>query len=502
MAPRKTRQKAEFGDFQTPERLAADVCGLPAKRGLRPKSILEPTCGLGSLLIAALERFETAETTLALDINEKHVAALRDKIAQGPHARRTEVRHGDFFTTDWRRILDSLPSPVLVIGNPPWVTNAELGLLGSSNLPEKSNFQNHNGFDALTGKSNFDISEWMLLHLLQWLDGRRATLAMLCKTGVARKALTHSWKTGVHLKASAMYRIDAQRFFGAAVDACLLVSTTEPHAKNRHCEVFESIDEETPSALIGYQDYQLVADVRAYERLKHLQVRGQSEPYRWRSGIKHDCSKVMELRKSGEEYENTLHGRADLEDTFLYPMLKSSDLANGATEPRRWMLVTQKNVGEDTVAIEQLAPKTWKYLLKYEELLDRRRSSIYKKRPRFSVFGVGDYSFANWKVAISGFYKKLLFKVVGPYQGKPVVMDDTAYFLSCETRGEADYLASLLNSDTARAFFNSFVFWDAKRPITIELLKRLDLAALARELGTEDGAKLRTRTRLALELQW
>ena len=30
-----------------------------------------------------------------------------------------------------------------------------------------------------------------------------------------------------------------------------------------------------------------------------------------------------------------------------------------------------------------------------------------------------------------------------------------------------------------------FIFWDAKRPITVELLDRLDLLALARELGTE-----------------
>jgi hypothetical protein len=101
------------------------------------------------------------------------------------------------------------------------------------------------------------------------------------------------------------------------------------------------------------------------------------------------------------------------------------------------------------------------------------------------VFGVGDYSFTSWKVAISGFYKKLDFRVVGPHQGKPVVLDDTCYFLACDSREEAQLLARLLNSDTAKEFFSALVFWDAKRPITVALLRRLDILALAQSLGVE-----------------
>jgi hypothetical protein len=78
---------------------------------------------------------------------------------------------------------------LLVLGNFPWVTNSQQGTIGSDNLPKKNNFQSHIGLDALTGKSNFDISEWMLIHAMQWLQNRDATLAMLCKTSVARKLL-------------------------------------------------------------------------------------------------------------------------------------------------------------------------------------------------------------------------------------------------------------------------------------------------------------------------
>jgi hypothetical protein len=102
---------------------------------------------------------------------------------------------------------------------------------------------------------------------------------------------------------------------------------------------------------------------------------------------------------------------------------------------------------------------------------------------------VGNYSFAHWKVAISGFYKKLDFKVVGPYAEKPVVLDDTCYFVACKTRDEAFFIDEILNSDIAKDFFSAFIFWDEKRPITVGILKRLDLLALARELGMEETLK-------------
>jgi hypothetical protein len=43
----------------------------------------------------------------------------------------------------------------------------------------------------------------------------------------------------------------------------------------------------------------------------------------------------------------------------------------------------------------------------------------------------------------------------------------------------------MLNSAPASEFFSAFVFWDAKRPITVDLLRKLSLTALARELGVD-----------------
>ena len=192
----------------------------------------------------------------------------------------------------------------------------------------------------------------------------------------------------------------------------------------------------------------------------------------------------MELRPDGTSaFKNGFGEVVDLESTFLYPMLKSSEVAKPDRVPSRYMLVTQRSIGEDTSQIGREAPRTWSYLEMHASQLDKRSSSIYRNRPRFSVFGVGPYAFSPWKVAISGFYKSLQFRAIGPYHGKSVVFDDTCYFLPCQSENEARVLLKLVNSGVARDFFSSLVFWDAKRPITSELLGSLNLNALSVELG-------------------
>lgn len=363
------------------------------------------------------------------------------------------------------------------------MTNSQIGAIEGGNLPRKSNFQNLAGLDALTGKSNFDISEWMLLRALELINGRRAVLAVLCKTATARKVLSHAWRQSFQIARADLYRIDAAKYFGAAVDACWLVVEMARGGHSVECGDHIELNFAAPSQSFGFRDDSLIADLSAYDDCKHLIA---EKPFAWRSGIKHDCARALELERDGDVFRNGLGEKVELEPEYLYPMLKSSEVAaDGEVVPRRWMLVTQQSVGEETRAIRHLAPKTWRYLLDHAEMLDSRASSIYKNRPRFSVFGVGSYSFAPWKVGISGFYKKLSFRVIAPHQGKPVVLDDTCYFLACGNQAETEAIAKLLNSEPAKQFLSAFVFWDAKRPITVDLLRQIDPVALARRLGED-----------------
>lgn len=508
---RRASSGTEFGDYQTPIELADRVCLLLSRLGISPASILEPTCGRGSFLTAALRRFPAVKAAVGVDINPAYVHEARSAIEKLANTANTRVMVGDCFKMDRAEVSDSLPDPLLILGNPPWVTNSAMGSMRGVNLPMKSNFRGDRGVNAITGKANFDISEWILLEAVRWMKGREATLAMLCKTTVARKVLLHAWKRAASLERCDMYLFDAGRSFGVKADSCLLVvsSHSPPLSLNgRHvslppcenvredsrshrvegavqlpppgacrCFVHHSLDAESHTSVFGFHEGRLIANLPAYERLKCLE--GPERP-NWRSGIKHDCTAVMELTRSGGRWLNGRGESVEMEDDFLYPMLKSSDLnrRSGAV-PSRWMLVPQRSVGEDTLRIRDTAPRTWEYLAAHAGLLGKRASAVYRNRPPFSVFGVGSYTFAPWKVAVSGFYKDLHFTAVGPREARPVVFDDTCCFLACETEDEAGKLAGLLNSKTALDFFASMIFRDSKRPVTIELLRRLDLEKLA-----------------------
>lgn len=490
----KTKEQWEYGDFQTPIDLAKQALSVLKKLGIHPQSVVEPTCGKGTFLLSAAQAFTSAQKLVGLDINEHHLNNLNAKVADIDEKKRIRIILGDFFAFDWNDLLSTLPEPILIVGNPPWVTSAELGLLQSKNLPQKSNFQVRRGYDAITGKSNFDISEWMLLKHFEWLKERRGIIAMLCKTAVARKTLHHAWKNDLPISLAHMYLIDAQKYFGASVDACFFVVILHEKTTSQDCLIYQNLTDNHPSHSIGFHDNLMLSNVEKYERLRYF--KGIDYSYTWRSGIKHDCSKVMEIERSGESYKNGFGELIKLENDYVYPMLKSSDVGNGEIRlGRKYMLVTQRFVGEDTLSIKRTAPLTWRYLEKHDEELSKRASSIYRNRPRFSIFGVGGYSFSPWKVAISGFYKRLSFKAVGPYEKKTVVLDDTVYFLPCWSEDEANFITLLLNSQPAIDFLDSMIFWSDKRPITIDILKKLDLHALSKELGKEADYLRFTRQR-------
>jgi len=472
----------EFGDFQTPRELAFEVCLLLSRLNIQPQTIIEPNCGLGNFIQASHKFFHSTDI-LGFDISPKYIEQTQNKFRDVSNI---SIFEANFFETDWKELFKTLNKPILVLGNPPWVTNSQLSVLESKNIPNKVNFQNFNGFDAMTGKSNFDISEWMLIRLFESLNGQNAFFAMLCKTSVARKVLKYAWKNKIHLANSAIYRIETEKYFNASVDSCLLFCEFSKIEQKTTCKIFESLSAENLSQEIGFKNNELIASIDLYEKWKYL---NGGSTTKWRSGIKHDCSKVMELTQEADKYRNGFGELIELEEDFIYPLLKSSDLANGKLLPRRFVLVTQKKASDDTTKISEIAPKTWNYLISKAELLDKRGSSIYKNRARFAIFGIGDYSFASWKIAISGFYKKLKFNVVGSYENKPIVLDDTCYFIPCESETEANKICALLNSEAGQEFFTSFIFWDAKRPITVDTLQKLSIAKLEKfsEMKARNG---------------
>lgn len=461
----------EYGDYQTPLELAKRVCDKLNELGVLPDMVVEPTCGVGAFVEASAFGFPSAKRIIGVEVNPVYLSELENRKKLFPKNHRIQLLNGDFFKFNWKSLLD-FDGAALVLGNFPWVTNSQQGSIGGTNLPVKVNRQSRNGFDAMTGRSNFDISEAMLIQAAGWLRNRNGYLAMLVKTSVARKFLNHLHAEKAGVRRSAIYGIDAKKFFDVSVEACLLFCEFDTQAHNYDYDMYENLDSRH-SQRVGHRHGVTIRDLDTFERLSGYYGQGK---IKWRSGVKHDCSDVMEFQKRGKEYVNGLGETVDLESGYLYPLLKGSDVANGRIrETGRYVLVTQAIVGEPTSPIKMLAPKTWAYLEAHAGYLDARKSRIYKENPRFSVFGVGPYTFLPYKVAICGLYKRLDFRLVRPIEDKPVIFDDTVYFLAYKTEEEARKTLDILSSNLAKDFYSSLIFWDEKRPIKSSVLNSLNL---------------------------
>lgn len=456
----------EFGDFQTPPQLAAlclERLDIPANA-----RVLEPTCGLGSFLHAAAqvapgsERVGVEIQPEHAEVAEAHGRVLVDNIFHMNLA--DDVK----WETD---------GPLFVVGNPPWVTSSELNRMDSDNLPKKENFKGARGLDALLGGSNFDVCEYIVLKMLDEFRREPFTLGMLCKTQVARNVIEYAASAGYPLTGADIYRIDAWAWFGAAVDACWFVVHSDPHgARDYTAAIHDDVREPSESPVrFGVVDGRMVADVDRYAALSAADGKA---PYEWRSGLKHDASAVFELVAAPAPTTRT--GQVlDVESEYLFPFLKSTDVFRGRHAAlARWVIVPQMSFGAETAHLQHTAPRLWKYLTDNAAAVDGRKSSIYRNRPRFSVFGHGDYTFAPYKVAVSGLHKEPVFRLVAPIEGQPVVLDDTCYLLAFDNGMEAATVWALLNSPQCRDLIESLVFWDSKRPLTKKLLARINLNKL------------------------
>lgn len=465
----------DLGDFQTPPALVASVLECLGPIEEKWTRVLEPTCGSGNFVHGLLSSTVPTPEIQAIELQDAHYKIAQEAFEHSS-AFRGVIRKANVFDLDLSHdVRWSNSGPLLVVGNPPWVTNAELGALGSANLPGKTNLKRLRGLDALTGSSNFDIAEYIWLKLIRELASERPTIALLCKTAVARNVLRFAFDADLPITRASIRKIDAKKWFGASVEACLFCVEVGSGERCYKADVFEDLHAEKPEATMGFVNGQLVADIEAHERSAFAD--GVC-PVTWRQGLKHDAASVMELdRDNSGRFKNKLGEIVDVEPEYIYPLLKSSDLFH-RTRPQKYVIVTHKKLSESTNQVRWTAPRLWNYLTEHSEIFDRRKSSIYRNKPSFTMFGIGNYSFSPYKVGVSGLHKAPRFRPIGPLAGRPVMLDDTSYFVACRSPGQAVLLSGLLNDPVCLELIRSMVFLDSKRPITKKLLQRVDLVAL------------------------
>lgn len=482
--------RVEYGDFQTNKDLASNVTLHLVSKNILPKVVIEPTCGKGNFIIASLKNFKSIKTIFGVEIYKPYVWETKFNIInfhlENPKSNKPEISilHCNVFDFDFKKIAKQFYlEEILIIGNPPWVTNSMLGSLNSMNLPRKNNFKNHSGLDAMTGKGNFDIAEFITMSLIETFQNSNGNLLLLVKNSVIKNIVFDQNKRNFKIGTIEKHSIDCKKEFNVSVEAslfyCKLNSVPE-----LSCKEFNFYHNQNYVQNFGWLENKFVSNIDTYNYTKEID--GES-PFVWRQGLKHDCSSIMELDKVNGHYVNGLNEEIKLESDLVYGILKSSDLKNTViNQTRKYTIVTQRKVGQDTKYIKSEFPKTYGYLIDHLSNFDARKSSIYNNKPSFSIFGIGDYSFKPYKVAISGLYKTLHFTLVLPQNEKPVMLDDTCYLIGFDKIEFAVYSLILLNSKTAMQFLKSITFADAKRTFTKDVLMRIDLLELAKNMDLKE----------------
>ncbi|KUP06214.1 hypothetical protein Q75_09740 [Bacillus coahuilensis p1.1.43] len=484
----------EYGDYQTPTDLAERACTVLLNEGINPTTVIEPTFGLGNFITSSINKFESIKQIYGVEIQQHYAYEFKKNIlGLSPQLMNRDfsisINNVDLFKHDFPESLLSNADELLFLGNPPWITVAELTKLSSSNIPKKSNIKGLSGLDAVLGKANFDIAEYIIIKLLDLINNTgKGTLAMLCKNQTAKNIVEWAYNSSWNITTMKLFNFDAKKEFNVATDASLFMVRIgeEDKEKTLTCDVYELSNPNERLRTFGWVKDKFVSDVEGYKQASQFD---NISTLTWRSGVKHDSSKIFEL--SIDKEENLINGYkeiVDVEDTLVYNILKSSDLNKESipNKTRKKVIITQAKTGMDTSYIEKSSPKLWSYLNKYKEQIDNRGSSIYKGKPSFTIFGIGDYSFAPYKVAIAGMYKKSNFSLVLPIKDKIVMLDDTCNFLSFSKYQDALFTFLILNNEKVQTFLKSITFVDAKRPYTIEVLKRIDISKAAQELTFDE----------------
>lgn len=183
--------------------------------------------------------------------------------------------------------------------------------------------------------------------------------------------------------------------------------------------------------------------------------------------------------------------QAALEPDLLYPLLRCRDVQRWQAIPSAHILITHKpGMKLKAIPEEEMQhryPKAYAYLQRFQkELLQRvalwryfakevtksqrlsaaeesslgqhvryigerkrrgKKAHVYQvlDAPFYSMFDVGDYTFAPWKVVWTRI-AQIEAAVVGTADGKAVVPQETVTLVECASPNEAHYVAALVNS--------------------------------------------------------
>ena len=162
--------------------------------------------------------------------------------------------------------------------------------------------------------------------------------------------------------------------------------------------------------------------------------------------------------------------QAAIEPDLLYPLLRGRDVKRWKAEPSAYIIMAQdpiKRRGIDEDEMKTSYPETYMYFKRFEEILRKRKSRgisdmIKNGAPFYTMFAVGDYTFAPYKVVWRYICTDFICSVISTYKNELVknqfiIPDHRLIIIPFTQSIEAYYVCGLLNSSISQYIVKIYV---------------------------------------------
>ena len=157
---------------------------------------------------------------------------------------------------------------------------------------------------------------------------------------------------------------------------------------------------------------------------------------------------------------------AEIEAELLFPLLRWRDVDRFSAVPSTWAIIVQDpatRMGLPFEVMQTQYPKTLAFLSEFETQL--RNRAAFKKflhdAPFYSMYNISRETFAPIKVVWRRMDTRIRAAVVSPTktpfaQSRPVIAQETCSMIAASDLDEAHYLAALLNSEAVHQYVAAF----------------------------------------------
>ncbi|MDS0260915.1 SAM-dependent methyltransferase [Haloarcula sp. S1CR25-12] len=491
--PREIR--LALGEYYTPRGVAELAVDAMEVADMASASFLDPGCGSGVFTavcidrkIAAMEATHEPDEILSsvtasvfgMDLNPVAVKSTKLNylltllpVIEEADAETVEI---PVFLTDALKLtrdepmtVDGTafePSVTHLVGNPPWITWGRLSEDVKSQWREtyvdQLDLLPHDGAVSRLGHGNDDIAVpyiWVCVHHYLQENGQASfVLKRDIMKGPAGKLLRTLTVADRPLDVSHIHDFNKLQPFGDQVGANAAVYTLSADT-----EPTFPIDTTSWTADSAVTDFATTGAIRETLRARETTIVPLDEDDSTSAWIRADA----ERGALGDCDQEIRHGvKDDAQDVFsidreqldtlepdhVYPYIKSKHVVKYGLFGHELRLVPIRKANEDNEdELRSNSPKTYQYLADRREQLEDRASSWLEQGPFYNVFGLGDYTWADYKVVWCRLGFKPNFAVVSTVEDddlgeKMVVPGDHYMFIGTDCEEEAHFLCALLNS--------------------------------------------------------